>query len=234
MLRAQTSSGPVVQVQLEAVVSEATGTPEPDDHADSNVANPIFDETVGFVDESDVSRRAYVGEAATTTFETRIRQMIGDQTPSTSTGSLYFKNKGLLRVGSSSYSLPSRTYAHLLVQTLLRFIGGNYHLMTEKSFCKKIDETYAGQHLEPVWLARLFVIFALGELYLNKTPMGNDGATVPGTHFFLQATSLFPDWYEEVDLQYIETLYEMVWKMASYSQFAYLILIQCRHSFQTH
>jgi hypothetical protein len=190
----------------------AAGAPELDDHADSNVANPIFDETVGFVDEGDVSKRAYVGEAATTTFETRIRQMIkGDQTSFASTGSLYFKDRGLLRVGSSSYQLPKRTYAILLVQTLLRFIGGNYHLMTEQSFCQKIDETYAGQHLEPVWLARLFVVFALGELYLNKTPAVNDGATVPGTHFFLQACSLFPDWYEEVDLAYIETLYEMVY-----------------------
>jgi proline utilization trans-activator len=188
--------------------------PELEDNVDSNVANPLFDETVRFVDEGDGSKRTYVGEAATATFETRIRQMIkSDQTSSASTGSLYFKDRGLLRVGSSRYQLPSRTYAILLVQTLLRFIGSNYHLMTEKSFLTKLDETYAGQHLEAVWLARLFVIFALGELYLNKTPTGSNGATVPGTHFFLQATSLFPDLYEEVDLAYIETLVEMVPQM---------------------
>jgi proline utilization trans-activator len=215
LLRQQAQSASKTHAQSAAHNAELAHMPELEDNADSNVANPLFDETVRFVDEGDGSKRTYVGEAATATFETRIRQMInGDQTSSSSSGSLYFKDRGLLRVGSSRYQLPNRTYAILLVQTLLRFIGANYHLMTEKSFLKKLDETYAGQHLEAVWLARLFVIFALGELYLNKTPTGSDGATVPGTQFFLQATALFPDLYEEVDLAYIETLVGMVYQMA--------------------
>jgi proline utilization trans-activator len=191
----------------------ASGT-ELEAQVDYNVANPLFDETIGFVDDGDVSKRTYVGEAATATFETRVRQMIrSDPTSSTPSGSLYFNDRALLRVTSSRYQLPNRTYATLLVQTLLQFVGSNYHLMTEQSFLKKMDETYAGDHLEPHWLARLFAIFALGELYLNKTSTMNSDAKVPGAHFFVQATTLFPDLYEEVDLAYIETLIAMVREM---------------------
>jgi hypothetical protein len=58
---------------------------------------------------------------------------------------------------------------------------------------------------DPIWLCRLFVIFALGELYspqaANKNVRG-----VPGTAFFLKAMAMFQDLHEEPTIPYIETL----------------------------
>ncbi|EKG17956.1 Transcription factor fungi [Macrophomina phaseolina MS6] len=121
-----------------------------------------------------------------------------------------YKHRGLLRIANTEFQLPNKTYARMLVQVVLRFIGSDYHLIQRKSFLRRMEETYTAQtHDDPVFLCRLFVVFALGELYSKKTAVAGNRRTVPGTAFFLQAMSLFQDLHEEADVDYIETLLVM-------------------------
>lgn len=80
-----------------------------------------------------------------------------------------------------------------------------------KSFLEKLDETYKLETLDdPVWLCRLFTVFALGELYSTRPTSSKHGPGVPGTGFFLRAMGLFQDMHEEPSISYIETLLLLV------------------------
>jgi proline utilization trans-activator len=60
-----------------------------------------------------------------------------------------------------------------------------------------------------VWLCRLYVVFALGELYRQGASASKNGC-VPGTAYFMKAMDLFEDLYEEPTIEYIETLLAIV------------------------
>jgi proline utilization trans-activator len=75
----------------------------------------------------------------------------------------------------------------------------------------RLDQTYRLQtYDDPVWLCRLFVVFALGELYSQRASKPNSGREVPGITYFLKAMALFQDLYEEPTISYIETLLVIV------------------------
>jgi hypothetical protein len=52
----------------------------------------------------------------------------------------------------------------------------------------------------------MFVVFALGDLYSERTSRTKNGRGVPGTAFFLRAMTLLQDLHEEPTIPYIETL----------------------------
>lgn len=75
----------------------------------------------------------------------------------------------------------------------------------------KLDKTYReGRCDDHVWLCRLFVVFALGELYSQGASDTKGGRSVPGTSYFMKAMELFEDLYEEPTIEYIETLLVIV------------------------
>ncbi|EFX06169.1 c6 zinc finger domain containing protein [Grosmannia clavigera kw1407] len=128
------------------------------------------------------------------------------------------------RTGSGAapaLALPSQSYATLLAQVVLKFVGQDYHLVRKRSFLEKVDQVYARSARSGVsydgtpsaappdrrFLCRMFITFALGELYLRKSAVTTDGQqAIPGTHFYLQAVELFEEHYEDPDIEYIETL----------------------------
>ena len=123
----------------------------------------------------------------------------------------HFKHRALMRVTNSEWQLPNRTYAKMLVKIMLRFVGNDYHFIMKKSFMNRLEETYRDQtYDDPIFLCRLFGVFALGELYSKKSAATAKGKTVPGTNYFLQAVSLLQDLHEEADIEYIETLLILV------------------------
>lgn len=78
---------------------------------------------------------------------------------------------------------------------------------------ERLDETYrVGRCDDYVWLCRLFVVFALGELYSQSPSKTGSSHSVPGTAYFMQAMSLFEDLYDEPTIDYIETLLVIVSK----------------------
>ncbi|KAF2136657.1 uncharacterized protein K452DRAFT_302600 [Aplosporella prunicola CBS 121167] len=182
------------------------------DVANVDVVNPLLEEHSRPAPYERASGKPlYIGGAACSAFGTRLRYYVkGGDTISQPRRMVCYKHRGLLRIANTEFQLPNKTYARMLVQVVLRFTGSDYHLIQRKSFMKRLEETYSAQtHDDPVFLCRLFVVFALGELYSKKASVSGNRRMVPGIAFFLQAMSLFQDLHEEADVEYIETLLVM-------------------------
>jgi hypothetical protein len=152
----------------------------------------------------------FVGEAACATFGNRLLQFLrGDEGIQQSQPEKYFTDRSLLRQSNIDFELPNRTYGKLLVRTYLRFMGADFHFILRKQFLDKLDETYKLDValLDPLWLCRLFAMFALGELYSTRM---NKTTAIPGTSFFLTAISFLQDLYEEPTIEYVEALVLLV------------------------
>jgi proline utilization trans-activator len=211
-----------------------------EDVANADVANPLIEQRVTDTAQSAVSgqlssKPVYIGGSACAAFATRLRSHVSGandapidpslaSAPSSDTPCLIpvYKHPRLLRSLNTPFELPSRAYGMMLVQVVLRFVGNDYHFVRKKDFVRRLNavyDEYSGQEsskispgkTDPVFLCRVFAVFALGELYLKKTAMTEGGVrVVPGTNFFLQATSLFQELYEDADVEYIETLLLLV------------------------
>ncbi|KAJ9149000.1 C6 transcription factor [Pleurostoma richardsiae] len=182
-----------------------------EDVAKAEVVNPVMEQRVCEPSTS-TSRPVYVGAAACAAFADLLWHHVqpADEAPAPPRQVTVFNHPKLQRVIDAGYRLPSHTYATMLVQVVLKFVGNDYHLIKKKSFMQRIDQIYAAlpePPADPMFLCRMFVVFALGELYLRKSALTNDGQrAIPGTSFYLQAMSLFQELYEEPDIEYIETL----------------------------
>ncbi|KAL2278211.1 hypothetical protein FJTKL_14625 [Diaporthe vaccinii] len=156
----------------------------------------------------------YVGGAACTAFSTRLGACVRGSPVSVAETSYtvpVYKHPTFSRRLQPQYSLPSRAYASMLIQVVMRFIGSDYHLIRRKSYLESIDSIYdEHQQTDSLSLSRFFALLALGELWLKKAGAIVDGEkTVPGTSHFLQAVSLFQEQFEEPSIEYIETLLAM-------------------------
>ncbi|KAH9899054.1 fungal-specific transcription factor domain-containing protein [Xylariomycetidae sp. FL2044] len=203
------TSPPVSEQHGNAMSSAAADETGEEDEATADVANPLLEDRVLSENDGIASRPVYVGGAACTAFATRLASNAHDSELSKSPYVVpMVKHPQLLRAVSIPFTLPNRAYALVLVQVVLRFVGQDYHLLRKKSFFNKIYEIYAApERADRMLLCRLFVVLALGELYLKRTGASQAGErVVPGTQFFLQAVSLFQERYEEPDVSYIETI----------------------------
>lgn len=193
------------------------GSPDPDgceedEEAAADVADPLLEDRLTSQDCLS-SRLVYVGGAACTAFVTRLGFHIrGNNQPNVPCVAPILKHPGFQRSMQYEVSLPSRAYTQVLVQVVLRFIGQDYHLLRRKSYFEEVDRIYQNPNeADQLSLCKLFVVLALGELYLKKTCSIEGGERViPGTKFFIQAVSLFQDQFEEPDISYIETLLLLV------------------------
>lgn len=212
-----TSPGPRTSQPL-PVPNDSTTRPEQpsaevsENDADNDVPNPLVEERARFAINEATIQPLYSGEASCAAFGTRLRQYAaGNDTDAHLHRARYYKNKTLYRMTSTDFQLPNRNYAQLLVRVVVHFVGSDYHLLLKKRFMEQLDETYrASTYDDPIWLCRLFLIFALGELYTAHSASSNNAQGVPGTAFFMRAMSLFQDLHEEATVSYIETLLLMV------------------------
>jgi proline utilization trans-activator len=91
-------------------------------------ANVDVDNVEAYLEEessslTDETQPRYIGEAACTTFGSRLHQhLTADDSPPPPRRSHYYKNHKLHRLTSIEYQLPNRTYAQLLVRAVLRFM----------------------------------------------------------------------------------------------------------------
>lgn len=163
-----------------------------------------------FVSDESSIQPMFRAEASSETFGGRLLQYIRhDERQPPPRHYAYFKHPKLHRIMSTDCELPNKNYAKLLVRAVLRFIGGDHHLLLRKSFLVRLEETYQLEVLDdPIWLCRLFVVLALGELYSRGGTKKGPG--VPGTGFFMKAMGLFQDMHEEPTVSYIETLLLLV------------------------
>lgn len=182
---------------------------------DANAATPLLEQRVMAQDRSVSLGPFYVGGAACTAFSTRLGACVRGS-PVGVTGTSYtvpvYNHPTFSRRLEPRYTLPSRAYANILIQVVVRFIGSDYHLIRRKTYLESIDLIYdEHQQINSLSLSRFFALLALGELWLKKAGTVVDGEkTVPGTSYFLQAVALFQEQFEEPSIEYIETLLAMV------------------------
>ncbi|KAI8192398.1 putative transporter [Colletotrichum sp. SAR 10_75] len=172
---------------------------EEEEISTAEVVHPVIEQRIC---DPAAPRPVYVGAAAFTAFA----NILWHDGPTPPRNVKVFKHPTLQRAIKTDYKLPNYTYANLLVQVVLRFIGSDYHLLKKKSFSQRVDRLYGPateQTPDTMFLCRLFAVFALGELYLKKSTSQRE---VPGAKFFLQSVSLFEELYEEPNIEYIETL----------------------------
>lgn len=197
------------------------GTTEPlaaddsEDGTDANAGSPLLEQRVMAQDKTVSMGAFYVGGAACTAFSTHLGACLRGSPVNVSETSYavpVYKHPTLSRRLKPQYNLPSRAYANMLIQVVIRFIGSDYHLIRRKTYLESIDFIYDdNKQTNPISLCRFFTLLALGELWLKKTGAILDGEkTVPGTGFFLQAVSLFEEQFEEPSIEYIETLLSLV------------------------
>lgn len=218
------------QSQKRAMTAKSPSRPEPE--IQSPQAQSIISEDNVEASMDETSIQPYIGEAACTTFGSKLRQFLsGEDAPPPPTRPRYYKNQKMLRASCTDCQLPNRSDAQLLVRVVLRFIGPDYHLLRRTSFLARLEETYKLEVLnDPIWLCRLFTVFALGEIYTVRStkPRGNG---VPGISFFLKALDFFQDLYEEPTVEYIETLLLLVsWTPFSRQNTVVSMLIFRSHS----
>ncbi|KAI8263210.1 putative transcriptional regulatory protein [Colletotrichum sp. SAR11_239] len=187
------------QIVVNTEAHEEKEEEEEEEISTAEVVHPVIEQRIC---DPAAPRPVYVGAAAFTAFA----NILWHDGPTPPRNVKVFKHPTLQRAIKTDYKLPNYTYANLLVQVVLRFIGSDYHLLKKKSFSQRVDRLYGPateQTPDTMFLCRLFAVFALGELYLKKSTSQRE---VPGAKFFLQSVSLFEELYEEPNIEYIETL----------------------------
>lgn len=180
------------------------------DTAGQDVVTPIFEDSVLRGRNNSFSSHVYIGDAACAAFGFRLRHSANGGRYSVDTADArFFDHPVFLRCSQTVVELPSRTYAKVLIQVVVRFVGADYHFLRLQQFHQNLEEVYASPATaNKTFLCRLYGILALGELYSKKTP--TQGSSVPGTAFFVQAIGLLQDQQETGGIDYIETLLTLV------------------------
>lgn len=185
---------------------------------DRDIQNPLFEGSSRRPRaESFVQQQAtFVGESACTAFGDHLLLSLGGNDDAWTTSPIerdFVKHSSFSRTSNPQYQLPDRIQANLLVRVAVRFIGSDYHQFQTKDFMEKLDQLYKSKQPceDTVWLCKLFVVLALGELYANRhNDMFSEGSSVPGTGYFVQAVTLLQDLHEEATIPQIETLLLLV------------------------
>ncbi|SCV02352.1 LANO_0F17106g1_1 [Lachancea nothofagi CBS 11611] len=102
------------------------------------------------------------------------------------------------------FTLPSYSYAVLLVDTFITYNDGCFYFFNEGIVKEQLKAVYDGatnfddHTLQTIWFCKVLLIFATGEMYLgisnnsNGTrPSSKDGTRLPGSGFFEQASKIF-------------------------------------------
>ncbi|SCU99512.1 LADA_0H20230g1_1 [Lachancea dasiensis] len=105
---------------------------------------------------------------------------------------------------SVNFTLPSYSYAVLLVDTFVTYNDGCFYFFNEGIVKKQLNSVYEGSAnfedhtLQTIWFCKVLLIFATGEMYLgiannsNGTkPSSKEGPKLPGSGFFEQASNIF-------------------------------------------
>lgn len=162
-----------------------------------------------------VSLEQVVSDSTCTAFSDRLLQCLQPQSRAAYIlpENQYVQNAAFARQMSdtSTFKLPDRIRATLLVRVTMRFIGQDYHFFSYNDFLQQLEKAYSStdsQRYDATWACKFFAVLALGELYSTATPasghVGN--RSVPGTDYFVTAVKLLQDRFEEPTTAQIETM----------------------------
>ncbi|SCW00856.1 LAFE_0C13520g1_1 [Lachancea fermentati] len=208
-------------------------SPVPQGAEDEEIV-PNFTERRGRVVESRTGQKYFVGSSSMTLFGIEIQSLIpkslsqrnkkgklleNQQLNSASSlvepidavlqeeGNAYrivlAKNEGNTDI-SVNFSLPSYSYAMLLVDTFITYNDGCFYFFNEGIVKEQLRVVYEGgssfedHTLQTIWFCKVLLIFAIGEMYLGASNHINgnklsskEGAKLPGSGFFEQTSRIF-------------------------------------------
>ncbi|SCO78579.1 uncharacterized protein FRV6_02792 [Fusarium oxysporum] len=125
----------------------------------------------------------------------------------------FYRNPAFARQEKSTAAcrLPDRIRARLLVRVFMRFIGHDYHFFLESDFLRQLNSAYdlnATASYDAVWACKFFVVLALGELYSTSVIPSGESVPhrVPGVDYFVTASNLLQDLYEDPTCFYSNAL----------------------------
>jgi hypothetical protein len=155
------------------------------------------------------------GESTCTDFSQQVLQCLSPYSMQSPPGDYpFYRNPAFARQAKSlaACKLPDRIRAHLLVRVFLRFIGHDYHFFLERDFLSQLEKAYDVNAItasyDVDWACKFFVVLALGELYSTSATPNRESrdCRVPGVDYFVTATQLLQDLYEDPTISQIETL----------------------------
>jgi hypothetical protein len=157
----------------------------------SDVTNPLVTQRPRLIQTGYLARPVYLGDASGIAFGMKLRESIRerDEFISLRPEHRYCKHPALHRKVSNSFELPEKNYALILIRLVKRFLGDTHHLNLGSAFLEKINTFYATRVEDALWVCRLFLLFALGELYSNKPVGASTESRIPGQSGYLGAVS---------------------------------------------
>ncbi|KAM3077955.1 hypothetical protein ACMFMF_004368 [Clarireedia jacksonii] len=103
-------------------------------------------------------------------------------------------------------SWPTQGQAVLLLKVVMARVNRVFHVFLLEPTLARIDQMYRDPaHRPPAFTAKIFALFALGEVYSSRVKDSSDGNT-PGLPYFKYACSLVQVLPERADLDHVETL----------------------------
>lgn len=218
---------------------------QPLESKDAKLSNEIsipFLDKYGKLINSRTGERIYVGSSSMTLFGLELNNLLPyikqqnsttsspqDERSPASESTTVLEREGnayRIRLGQTklspqgiavNFTLPSYSYALLLVDTFISYNDGCFYFFNEGLVKENLRRIYKGEKLfliseihdtrevtiETIWFCQLLLIFAVGEMYLGtaNSPNGNklnkskkkhhQKPKLPGSEFFYQASELF-------------------------------------------
>lgn len=184
---------------------------------DDEVVAPFVDQQRKLV-YSRTGEKFYVGSSSMTLFGIQVQNMVpheasenlpemitSNETVLEREGNAYriMLGKTKTRPGVSvNFTLPSYSYAMLLVDTSIQYNDGCFYFFNEGLVKENLRRVYDGlgtdssdSLIETIWFCKVLLVFAIGEMYLGTANNINgnklNDAKLPGSGFFHQASELF-------------------------------------------
>lgn len=174
---------------------------------------------------SRTGQKFYVGSSSMTLFGIQVQNMVShtefDEATNPEVPSLSITETVLERDGNAyrimlgktknkpgvsvNFTMPSYSYAMLLVDTFIQYNDGCFYFFNEGVVKENLRRVYDGiatdnnsdSIIETIWFCKVLLIFAIGEMYLgtannvNGNKLSERAPKLPGSGFFHQASELF-------------------------------------------
>jgi hypothetical protein len=155
----------------------------------------------------------YIGEASCTAFATRTRQSLCMGSPAVVSHfpRVHFaQDESLMTTHNFQVSWPTQGQATLLLKVVMARVNRAFHVFLLEPTIVRINQMYRDPtYRPPAFTAKIFALFALGEVYSSRAKDSSDG-NIPGLSYFKYASSLVQVLPERADLDHVETLLLLV------------------------
>lgn len=193
--------------QSETPPATVAGSSEetPGTGGDEETRNPLLDERPWFFRASNLSMPAHIGEVADSAFATRFRQALSTDKAEHILRTHYYPDDQLISLSFAECPLPIPSRARFLVAAALRHVGPCFYMVNENDVTDRLSLLARDPSLLDIgFMYKLWILFALGELYTSRG-YGGDISLFPGVRYFAQATRILSVPSERPNIDAVET-----------------------------